>query len=135
MDIFEEATLNSKIDTASQLDLILATFKRHNEVWKDLTTRKMTINTMLRIGTNAILNGDDVVDVVANLVTSAISILEHYDSGDYLWSAIARRGPAMRDTKDGGERGHIRLFSKRISCDCLKKKYSLAKKTKPNIGK
>jgi hypothetical protein len=82
MDIFEEATLNSKIDTASQLALILATFEHHNEVWKDLTTRKMTINTMLRIGTNAILNGDDVVNVVANLVTSAISILEHYDSGD-----------------------------------------------------
>jgi hypothetical protein len=90
---------------------------------------------MVAMGTNFIILYEEDHDfkVAMNYFVMTIAVLEHYNGtgkGDF--NLAACKGLLVKDdTSFGGEREFIRFFLKRISCTCLKAKYSLIKKLQP----
>ena len=63
----------------------------------------------------------------------AISLFEQYNGNSIkdFSLALLKSLRVTLDLREGGEREVVRFFSKRVSCSCLKAKYSLVKKSQP----
>jgi hypothetical protein len=112
---------------------ILDKFDNHGQVWDNSTLRKMSLDILLAIGTNFILDADDHGIKLARRLTITIAVLEQYNGNGTkdLHIAMCKASLVADDTCWGGDREIIRFFLKRISCTCLKAKYSLVKKLQP----
>ncbi len=137
--------------------MILST---HPDVWGNETNRKMALDIMGTIVTNAILEREYTMSL-AVLLAKLIAILVGYDEEaeadvflseyasvsrkaceglggektdklDYFWLAMTRSTEDFITIGDGGKREIIRYFKKRITCSCLDKKNAHAKKAQPN---
>lgn len=102
--------------------------EEHLEVWDDSRMGKMAIDVMLRVGTNAILSGDDQDMTSSYTFSKGILLLEYYRSQ---CATAATMTAAMKDRS--ADRDIIKFYLKRTPCSCLKQKYSQAKKC-PKIG-
>ena len=130
------------------LDNLRDTFQLHTEVWNNASHRQMARNLLVCIGANSLLlletdkgihtSTDDFRLWVASYLTDAIMVLEnHHETAGDIELAIYSRTAASkrRDTVgDNAIRDLLKLYSKRITCSCLKKMYSEARKTLPKVG-
>lgn len=137
LDSFAEAT--SEFSRETGMDLInfydQSCNKSYPSVWRDPNQRKMLIDIMLSMGTNAILIGGTKPDKVkAKIFASTVLLLEHFGvKGDFGLAMVS----SMQIAKDavlGEERDLLRFYSKRISCSCLKDKYTDAKESQQKVG-
>lgn len=124
------------------------TFQLHPEVWNYASHRQMARNLLVCIGTNSLLllEADKGINTSTNdnvlrgssYLTDAIMVLENYHetAGDIELAIFSRTaGSKRRDTMgDNVIRDLLKLYSKRITCSCLKKMYSEARKTLPKVG-
>ena len=113
-------------------DRLIDTFDNHRQVWDNATLRKMASDIMVSIGTNYIMSTDNLNNEKKGLAV-IISVLEQYNGNgkDGFNFAISKEYVVADDIRCGGEREIVRFFLKRISCTCLKAKYSLIKKSQP----
>jgi len=113
--------------------VMLDKFDNHRQVWDDATLRKMSLDIMVAIGTNIILSTDNRNNYDARRLAVVIAVLELYNGNgkDDFHLAMWKTHLVIGDFVCGGEREFIRFFFKRISCTCLKAKYSLVKKSQP----
>ena len=130
------------------LDNLRDTFQLHTEVWNNASHRQMARNLLVYIGTNSLLrletdkgihtSTDDNVLRGALYMSNAIMVLENYHetAGDIELAIYSRTaGSKRRDTVgDNAIRDLLKLYSKRITCSCLKKLYSEARKILPKVG-
>jgi hypothetical protein len=100
---------------------ILNTINNHRQVWDNATLRKLALDILLAIGTNIILSTDNRNKSYDN----------NGNGKDDFHLAMWKTNLVAEDLICGGEREIIRFFLKRISCTCLKAKYSLVKKSQP----
>ena len=127
--------INSDKEICSLVNL-RDTFQLHPEVWNNASHRQMARNVLVCIGTNVLLAPDD---LGASYITDAIMVLENYHetAGDIELAIYSRTaGSKRRDTIGHFNmmRDLLKLYSKRITCSCLKKMYSEARKTLPKVG-
>lgn len=107
-----------------------ATYDCYEEVWLYKKLRDVAIQILVKMGTNAILAGLDMD------LAHAITHLECFHATDRLPFGSMTKDTVMKFFKlgDGGEREVIRFFAKRISCNCLKEKYSEVKAQQAKTG-
>ena len=109
-------------------------FKSH-QIWKNEIYMKLIKDTLVRIGTNMML--DEYFTIEWPLcIAQAIIALEHYNGTDEIdldkhvvvskWRDLARSGSSRRDV--------LKCFRKRTSCKCLKRLHLDARKSTPKIG-
>jgi len=122
MNTYEEGLSSSNY---SGLDGIKLAFEKHIEVLKDTAMRKMVMDILLSIGTNFILR-EGVYD--ARAMTGPIILLEHYDGENTLIPAMSSSTEKIGYMGGVAEKDTIHFYRKRISCSCLKKRYSQVKK-------
>jgi hypothetical protein len=109
------------------------TFYNHGQVWDNATLRKLALDIMVAMGTNFIIpDTDDNRNKVAYLALTIATMEQYNGNGEDGFALAIWQGSFMaEDLLCGGEREIIRFFLKRISCTCLKAKYSLVKKSQP----
>jgi hypothetical protein len=113
---------------------ILGKFDNHRQVWDNATLRKLALDIVVSIGTNYIILDKDHHGIkLAGRLAVTIFLLEHYNGNgkQNFHVAVCKATLVADDVKWGGEREGIRFYLKRISCTCLKAKYSLVKKLQP----
>jgi hypothetical protein len=93
------------------------------------------MDILVAMGTNYILflDTDENGIKLAGRLAMTIFMLEEYNGNgkEYFDLAMCKANLLAGDVNSGGEREIIRFYLKRISCTCLKAKYSLAKKSQP----
>jgi hypothetical protein len=99
-------------------------YKKHGDVWSDVECRQMAIGLLLSVGTNLILNANDVDGGMERGIATAIWFLD-----------ASCPGQKLAILADGNERDILKFYSKRLSCSCLYEKYKEARKTLPKVGK
>jgi hypothetical protein len=107
-------------------------FDNYRQVWDNATLRKLESDILVAIGTNIILSInhlDRLNKSVMNHLALTIFMLEQYNGNgkDDFNLAMRKASLVADDLSYGGEREVVRFFLKRISCPCLKAKYSLIK--------
>ena len=134
VSLFMDAMWLRSYSQESYFIFMLDNFDNHRQVWDNATLRKMALDIMLSIGTNdIILDTDDHGIKHAEVLAIKMSVVEHYNgngNGGFKL-AISKASLVADDLRCGGEREVIRFYLKRISCTCLKAKYSLLKKSQP----
>jgi len=113
-------------------------FKSHKQLWNNEDYRRLVLDILVRIGTNALL-----CEAGTNLpvcTAHCIKILEYYDGTDDINSVMNSRVVILkrRDLNPRAssiKRDTLKFFRKRISCKCLKKMHLEARKTEPKTGK
>ena len=86
----------------------------------------MAIGILLSVGTNMILNANDVDGGMELGIAIAILLLDVCTCpGHKLAIRLA----------NGNKRDILKFYSKRLSCSCLYEKYKEARKTLPKVGK
>ena len=71
---------------------------------------------------------------ICRVLVSTILLLEHYGvKGDLGLAMVSSMQPA-KDVTQGEQRDMLRFYSKRISCSCLKDKYTDAKESQQKVG-
>ena len=134
----------------SIIDNLIDTFNSHKEVWLDENYRQMTINILVCIGSNMMLDeritGEQAtlasIEYIPFRIAKVIAILEGYHNGKGDITSNASifnnyTGTKLRDLDGGGSskrRDVLKFYRKRLSCSCLKKMHSVARKTMPKIG-
>jgi hypothetical protein len=134
VSLFMDAMWDRSGVQESQDSFILSTFYNHGQVWDNSTLRKLALDILVAMGTNyIILDTDDHGIQLAGRLAITIFMLEHYNGNgkDDFRLAVCKANLLAGDVKWGGEREIIRFYLKRISCTCLKAKYSLIKKLQP----
>ena len=114
----------------------------HAKLWSNDNYRNMTTDMLLRIGANFLLernstNADATNIVIAEIdIARTIVILEHYKETMSMSEVILTRCVSAKDRDLGGGnmRDALKFYSKRLSCACLKKMYSDARKNLPKAG-
>lgn len=105
-------------------------YKEDPEVWLNASYRKMAVDILLSMGTNALLVCHDVR--TAKMLAKVIVHIENHDGSDhrgcydYFFLATMRaRLPLadLSDSNEGGEREAFRLYARRINCSCLDQIY------------
>ena len=115
-------------------------FQIHPQLCKNDSDRSLTINLLVSIAvTNLLCPNDGSMWRTSNLAY-AIVMLENCDEMDDFNSVACNQTVAtkVRDLHNGDsskERDMLKFFSKRISCSCLKGRYSVARRTLPKLGK
>jgi hypothetical protein len=109
------------------------TFDNYRQVWDISANRKLALDIMVAAGTNIILSIDNRAKVAAEYLAVTIAVLDQYNGNgkDDFHLAMWKTNLVAEDLRCGGQREIIRFFLKRISCTCLKAKYSLVKKSQP----
>jgi hypothetical protein len=132
VSLFIDALWSDSCVQKSPVTFLAVTFSHHQQVWNNATFRKMAFDIMVAIGVNITLDEDNLgmnYFHLAAYLGQAIFALEQYDgNGDI---AIFKAVRVLCDFRGGGPREFIRFFLKRISCSCLKAKYSMIKKSLP----
>jgi len=111
-------------------DRLIDTFDNHRQLWDNAILRKMASDILVAIGTNFIMSN---LNKFAVLLAITISVLEQYigtGKGGFKLAAC-QASLVVDDLRYGEEREVVRFYLKRISCTCLKAKYSLLKKSQP----
>ena len=113
----------------------------HPEIWTDKSHREMAMKILLRIGTNMIIFNNKrspttCITFASRMIANLITILENYDEKitdmeDILYIRSIATNPNLHA---GNLRDLLKFYSKRITCSCLKKIYSDARKTLPKAG-
>ena len=124
------------MDTLYLIGNLENVFQRHPQLCKNESDRNLTVSIAV---TNLLYPKDGNMAVIAN-AAYAIVILENCDEVDDFNSVVCNQTVAtkIRDLHNGGsgqERDMLKFFSKRISCSCLKKRHSVARRTHPKLGK
>ena len=141
-------TNSNRKDIAGSFENLRDTFQLHPAVWNNASHRQMARNLLVCIGTNSLLRletdkgihtyTDDNVLRRAGYLTDAIMVLENYHEtpGDIDLAFYSRTAGSKRRDNVGDNmiRDLLKLYSKRITCSCLKKMYSEARKTLPKVG-
>ena len=113
------------------------TVQKHADVWNNVSQRKMTMNILLRVGTNAqLLVKEMMPGDVALYLSHVIAALENYNGGDidsHFNSRIV--ATKIRDLHFGTKRDMLKFYRKRVGCSCLRKIHLEARKTIPKVGK
>jgi hypothetical protein len=109
-------------------DRLIDTFDNHRQVWDNAILRKLALDILVAIGTDFIMSTDNLNDETIRLAY-IINVLEQYIGNGK--DGINLANVVVDDIIGGGEREVIRFYLKRISCTCLKAKYSLVKKFHP----
>ena len=139
MDVFYSNGFRADSDKKSEIfNILKITFATYPEVWDNENYRQMTINILIKIGTNCLLMVEKVTEGLIDLAT-AVVVLENYDGLGDLFSAINCRGSIkkIRELFMGGcstFRDLLKFFRKRTQCSCLKKMHLEARKTLPKLG-
>jgi len=119
-------------------------FQAHTHIWTNESYRKLAIDTLVRIGTNMILQGSPKTWPLC--LAQSIVVLEHYkrcesyyDGSDDIGLAMRKRMvlSKWRDTQPEiitNERDALKFYRKRTTCKCLKKMHLEARKTQPKLG-
>ena len=107
----------------------------HAKLWSNDNYRNLTTYILLNIGAN-LLVGCDSTSNNATHIASAIVLLDNYkETMSFNEVYLTRRVAAkVRDIRGGNLRDDLKFYSKRVSCSCLKKIYSDARKTMPKQG-
>ena len=115
-------------------------FEKHPQVWNNEDYRRLAINILVRIGTNALLcEGYDTTFPLC--IAHSVVVLEHYEhdgsgSMNSAWdnnSSISKRRDFEPDCSSI-KRDVLKFYRKRTSCKCLKKMHLEARKTTPKMG-
>ena len=130
-----EYFLNCQHKRMLSIDNVRALFTAHQEFWNNVSHRKMAINIMVRIGTNLMLTKAGGQDYI----TDAIMVIENYNGESDIDLVLARRSVASKlrvlaHVGSSTRRDELKFYSKRITCSCLKKMHSEARKTMPKLG-
>ena len=135
VSIFMDRYISESSDKISAIEYTSSVLKKSPQVVQDADMRKAARDILVTIGTNFLLNGNNIIG--ATSITSAIALLEGYDDlsgGEYAYdSAYYCASPLMRDLAGGNERDIIHFYSKRTPCSCLQILYALYK-SKPKVG-
>ena len=92
MDVFYSNGFRADSDKKSEIfNILKITFATYPEVWDNENYRQMTINILIKIGTNCLLMVEKVTEGLIDLAT-AVVVLENYDGLGDLFSAINCRG-------------------------------------------
>ena len=115
----------------------LATIKSNPQIWHNCNYRKMVIDILLNVGTNLMLSCLDSSTNIAMAAAIAITTFENYDEKIEVESIYKTRAVVAKvgDIRCGNMRDLLKFYSKRLSCLCLKKMHSEARKTLPKVGK
>ena len=115
----------------------------HPEIWNNKSHREMAMKILLRIGTNMILFNNKrsptpYITFASRIIAILIKILENYDEKitdmeDLPYIRSIATNPNLH-AHAGNLRDLLKFYSKRITCSCLKKMYSDARKTLPKQG-
>jgi len=144
MDTFHLILRHKRSETSFVIDHVVSQtlgelFKSHIQVWNNESYRRLVLDILVRIGTNALL-----YEAGSNLpicLAHCIVVLEHYNgSSDDINSVMNSRVVILkrRDLNPRAKsikRDTLKFFRKRISCKCLKKMHLEARKTMPKTGK
>ena len=110
----------------------------HRETLNNETYLELSINLLIKIGTNILLGEEP--NVRGSLsIAMAIIIIEQYDQSRSIESAMLGR-VVLRKRRNldwdisSSRRDALKFYSKRTSCSCLKEMYSVARKTLPKMG-
>ena len=119
------------------------TYTYHPHMLHLLSCRKMAMDILLSIGTNLMLADSNTgsATLIAHVSALFITILENCNEqvGIDLVNFTRSTATKLRDLSTGGKssqkRDLLKLYSKRITCSCLKEMHSNARKTLPKMGK
>ena len=120
------------------LDNVRALFTAHQEFWNNVSHRKTAINILVRIGTNVVLTKASGQNW-HNYLAVGILAVENYNGESDIQLVLDRRSVASKliDLAYVGistRRDELKFYSKRITCSCLKKMHSDARKAMPKLG-
>ena len=118
-------------------DFMKQSYEDFPTVYIDTKQRKLAIDIMSSVGTNSILIGGTKDDMIKMKVfINMIVLLEQFALTGEFFSAMSAAlvAPEMQNAVRGEQRDMLRFYSKRISCSCLKDKYTDAKETQKKIG-
>lgn len=142
LDSYQQAT--SKLTRHFAVELVnflgQTCHETYPEVWRCPEQRKMLIDILLGMGTNALLihdgGGSEINIKRAKIFCSTILLLEHYGiRGDFGLACGSCLQNEAKDVSVGGFRDTLRFYSKRISCSCLKKMYTQSKVNEKKVGR
>ena len=111
----------------------------HRELLNNETYLKLSINILIKIGTNILLGEEPNVSWSLG-IASAIVVLEEYDQSRSIESvlngrvALTKMRGFVQWRVSSSRRDALKFYSKRTSCSCLKEMYSVARKTLPKMG-
>ena len=128
----------------SLLEYVKKSFNDHSSVWMNEDNRKMAIDILLGIGTNAILYGGGgaralaiaalLLEHAAEKDTPSIRACQGTDDETIINLTVCAAAPMIRDLRGGKARDVIKFLRKRNTCDCLKAKYTLSKRRSKRLG-
>ena len=124
------------------IEMMQATFKRHQQVWTDESYKQTAVDILTTMGTNILLmemSNERSGIMWAISIAKTIVLLDHHDSTVSFDVAIRNRRirTRLRDLgsrTSSSRRDTLKFFSKRIPCSCLKKMHRKIRKTQPKIG-
>ena len=113
----------------------LKCLKSQAKLWSNDNYRNMAIDLLLIIGANFLV-GSDSTSTDATDIACAIVFLENCNETKSMNEVFFSRGASgkVRDIRGGNVRDVLKFCSKRLSCSCLKKMHSDARKTMPKQG-
>ena len=114
-------------------------FKSHRYIWNNESYRKLTIDILVRIGTNLLLDRKQIDNSWPVCIAQSIVALEHYNGTDDIDLVLNKRlvVSKWRDLApsiSSGRRDNLKFFRKRLSCSCLKEKHLEARKNEHKTG-
>ena len=111
----------------------------HPQLFHNGNYRKMAMDILLSIGTNLMLRKDDYFGALVRASALVIPILENYNEkvgiNNFYSRQVATKLRDLSRKDSSAQRDLLKLYSKRITCSCLKEMYSNARKTLPKVGK
>lgn len=123
-----------KIDACSgaMLQALRATYDAEEEVWLYERLRKVVIQVLIKMGTNAVLSNKNIMIQIALTIIH----LENFHKEDKLRFGVMRQKVYVKLNKiaNGGERELLRFYNKRMTCTCLSERYAMAKSTQAKVG-
>ena len=136
-DVLDHPVANFMDDFFMSGDDWLKCLNSHTKLWSNDTYRNMTTDILLNIGANYLLLGSDSTSTNATDIAGAMVFLENCKEMMSVCEVLYSRcvSAKMRDIGGGNMRDVLKFYSKRLSCSCLKKMHSEARKTLPKVGK
>ncbi len=123
------STFSGKVDE-KELRRFRQSFDKYSDIWKDERNRTLARDYLICVATDSILKYEG--DAGVKIASIAIEYAQFFEQDENDFEAVLVKSLAtLRDLRYGGDREVIRFLVKRTSCDCLKTRYSQAKKEQP----